>query len=146
VKEKHRIRVSLMPQVFSTVLEPNTDLIADRIKTISYLQQYMEVHINFSPIIYHDNWLEEYEKLFQQLEGIEFKSECILLTYNETQFKNNSVEINEICWKPLIQEKKNSEYADNNIRYKQYVKSDMVKKFKEVYSKYFDLNTIRYIF
>ena len=57
-KDKHRIRVSLMPQKYSDVLEPNTDSISKRIQSIPRLQEYMEVHINYSPIIYEEGWLD----------------------------------------------------------------------------------------
>jgi spore photoproduct lyase len=145
---KHRIRVSLMPQKYSSVLEPNTDLICDRIQSIPRLQKYMEVHINYSPIIYEDGWLDEYDKLFKMLaaEGIDLPCECIFLTYNHIQYARNSDDVNNICWKPDIQEIKNSQYADNNIRYKHFIKSEMINQFKELYSKYFDINNIRYIF
>lgn len=145
-KEKHRIRISLMPQIFSDILEPNTDLIEDRINCINKLQKVMEVHINFSPIIYHTNWLKEYEQLFQKLDKYNFKSECIFLTYNNNQYQRNSIEVNNLCWKPDIQEYKNSEYANNNIRYQWELKNNMINDFKHIYSKYFDLSTIRYIF
>lgn len=69
--QKNRIRVSLMPQIFSDILEPGTDKISDRISCIPELQKKFEVHINFSPIIYHKDWLQEYDKLFQQLQGID---------------------------------------------------------------------------
>jgi spore photoproduct lyase len=145
-KEKHRIRVSLMPQIFSDVLEPNTDSIDTRIDMIPKLQEKMEVHINFSPIVYHDNWLEHYKELFEKMKGLDFKSECIFLTYNKVQFIKNSETVNDICWKPDIQEAKDSQYAADNIRYKYNLKCKMVDQFKDLYSKYFDLSTIRYIF
>lgn len=144
--QKNRIRVSLMPQVFSDILEPHTDKIDDRIAAIHTLQKGFEVHINFSPIIYHKDWLAEYDKLFKKLDGIDFKSECIFLTYNENQYRRNSDQVNEICWKPEIQELKNSEYADNNIRYKRDLKKEMVLQFQELYQNYFPTDTIRYIF
>ena len=143
---KNRIRVSLMPQVYSDVLEPNTDKIDDRINVIPELQKKFEVHINFSPIIYHPGWLQEYDQLFQKLNGIEFKSECIFLTYNDVQYKNNTDQVNELCWKPEIQEAKNSQYVDGNIRYKWQLKNDMICQFKELYQNYFPIDTIRYIF
>ena len=144
--ERNRIRVSLMPQIYSDVLEPKTDKITDRIKAISKLQESFEVHINFSPIIYHPGWLAEYDKLFQLLEGINFKSECIFLTYNKVQHDRNSEEVNNLCWKPDIQELKNSEYADNNIRYQWEMKNKMILHFKQLYQNYFPINSIRYIF
>lgn len=143
---KNRIRVSLMPQIYSDVLEPNTDKILDRIAVIPYLQKHFEVHINFSPIIYHPGWLNEYESLFQKLSGIDFKSECIFLTYNNVQYERNSDIVNELCWKPEIQETKNSQYANDNIRYKWQLKNQMIAEFKHLYSKYFPIETIRYIF
>jgi spore photoproduct lyase len=144
--EKHRIRVSLMPQAFSNILEPNTDSIADRIASIPLLQEQMEVHINFSPIIFEEGWLDLYRDLFKQLKGIDFKSECIFLTYNNIQRDRNSDAVNAICSKPEIQEQKNSQYADNNIRYQYQYKARMIESFKQLYSEYFPLETIRYIF
>lgn len=146
IPDKHRIRISLMPQVFSDILERGTDSINNRIQTIQKLQEKIEVHINFSPIIYNDNWLKDYDELFKKLDGINFKSECIFLTYNDIQHKRNSDEVNSLCWNPAIQEKKDSQYAADNIRYKWKLKNKMVEDFKNLYSKYFDLDTIRYIF
>jgi spore photoproduct lyase len=143
---KHRIRVSLMPQFISSILEPNTDSIADRIAMIPILQTKMEVHINFSPIVYYPTWLEDYEELFKQLQGIDFKSECIFMTYNVNQFSRNGGDVNYYLWQPSIQESKNSEYAADNIRYQWQFKNSLIQQFKELYSKYFPLETIRYIF
>lgn len=145
---KHRIRVSLMPQKYADVLEPNTDKIVDRINAIKPLQKHMEVHINFSPIIYEEGWLKEYEELFKLLKakGINIPCECIFLTYNNIQHERNSEDVNQLCWKPDIQESKDSQYAADNIRYQWQLKKQMVEEFKKLYSKYFSLNNIRYIF
>jgi len=146
--DKHRIRVSLMPQIYSDVLEPGTDSIADRIASIPRLQQYMEVHINFSPIIYTDGWLDEYRKLFEQLKaaGIETKSECIFLTHNIQQHERNSAEVQELLWRPDIQEAKDSQYAPDNIRYQWQLKKQMIQEFTNLYSEFFNPDGIRYIF
>lgn len=148
VKDKHRIRVSLMPQKYSDVLEPGTDKIADRIAEIPKLQKVMEVHINFSPIIYTDGWLEEYEKLFQELKaaGIDVKCECIFLTHNKFQHERNSQPVRELLWKPECQEAKDSQYAPDNIRYQYELKRQLIHDFKSLYSEFFDLSNIRYIF
>lgn len=148
VPGKHRIRVSLMPQKYADVLEPNTDSIADRIAMIPKLQEKMEVHINFSPIIYEEGWLDEYRNLFETLiaTGINVPCECIFLTYNNRSYKNASDDVNALCWKPEIQESKNSEYAANNIRYQYQLKAKMIDQFTKLYSEYFDPKNIRYIF
>lgn len=143
---KHRIRISLMPQAFSDILEPNTESIESRISCIPALQEQMEVHINFSPIVYYPGWKQQYEKLFKQLKDFKFQSECIFLTYNKIQYQRNSKEVNGICWNPQIQESKNSQYAADNIRYRWDLKAKMIEEFKQMYSYYFDLSTIRYIF
>lgn len=147
-KEKNRIRVSLMPEVYSNILEPNTDKTQDRIFSIAKLQEQMEVHINYSPIVYTEGWLQEYNKLFKMVAdmGIDIPCECIFLTYNDIQYKRNSEQVNALCWAPDIQEHKNSTYAADNIRYKWQIKNEMVKQFKELYSQYWDVNSIRYIF
>ncbi len=143
---KHRIRISLMPQRISDILEPNTDRISERVAMIPTLQQKMEVHINFSPIVYYQGWLEDYEDLFKQLQGIDFKSECIFVTYNEIQKERNSPVVNNLLWQPSLQEHKNSQYAADNIRYKLGLKTKLINDFTNLYTKYFPLETIRYIF
>ena len=144
--DKHRIRVSLMPQRISDIMEPRTDKIQDRIDMIPILQEEMEVHVNFSPIIYYPGWLQDYDELFQQLLGIDFKSECIFLTYNNIQAERNSPEVNYYLWHPELQEAKNSEYANDNIRYQAKLKHVFIQEFLNLYCKYFPLESVRYIF
>ena len=51
-ENKIRIRFSLMPQIMSDLLEPNTSKIIDRIKAINaFIDAGYDVHINFSPVI-----------------------------------------------------------------------------------------------
>jgi spore photoproduct lyase len=146
--DKHRIRVSLMPQKYSDVLEPGTDLISDRIQSIAKLHKYMEVHINFSPIIYTEGWLEEYRDLFEQLKaaGVETKCECIFLTHNKFQHERNSEPVRDLLWRPEIQEAKDSQYVADNIRYQWQLKKQMIQDFTNLYAEYFDPAGIRYIF
>lgn len=147
-KDKHRIRVSLMPQKYSDVLERGTDKIADRIAEIPKLQEVMEVHINFSPIIYTDGWLDEYRLLFTQLKkaGVDVKCECIFLTHNVHQHERNSADVRELLWRPDIQEAKDSQYAPDNIRYQWKLKEQMINDFIRLYAEFFDPVNIRYIF
>lgn len=148
LKDKHRIRISLMPQIYSDVLEPGTDKISARIAEIPKLQDVMEVHINFSPIIYTDGWLAEYRKLFKELweAGIHVKCECIFLTHNIHQHERNSDEVRSLIWRPDIQEMKDSQYAPDNIRYQWQLKRQMIQDFTKLYSEFFDPAGIRYIF
>jgi spore photoproduct lyase len=145
---KHRLRVSLMPQKISDVLEPGTDKIIDRINMIPVLQEHLEVHINFSPIVYYKGWLTDYRELFEQVKaaGVQVSSECIFLTYNNIQHERNSDAVNELCWMPQFQEAKDSQYAADNIRYQYQLKAQLVQKFKTLYAEYFPIESIRYIF
>lgn len=145
---KHRIRVSLMPQEYSDVLEPGTDKITARIEAIPRLMQDLEVHINFSPIIYAEGWLDKYRKLFEQIKsaGIEVKSECIFLTHNIQQHERSSQSVRDLLWRPDIQEAKNSQYAPDNIRYQWQLKKQMIQDFTNLYAEYFNPAGIRYIF
>lgn len=145
---KHRVRVSLMPQVYSDILEAGTDKISVRLEQIPRLAKSFEVHINFSPIIYDKNWKEEYRLLFEQIKslGVDFKSECIFLTYSYQQKAQNSEKVNELCYDEDLQEIKTSQYGGDVLRYRHQIKAKFIREFKELYSEYFDLDTIRYIF
>lgn len=147
-KDKHRIRVSLMPQEYSDVLEPGTDKIQARIEEIPKLMEHLEVHINFSPIIYQNGWLDLYEKLFQDLRiaGVDTKCECIFLTHNVHQHERNSQPVRDLLWRPDIQEAKDSQYAADNIRYQWQLKKQMIQDFTHLYADYFNPAGIRYIF
>jgi len=148
--EKNRIRVSLMPQSISDILEPGTDKIADRIAAIPELMKKFEVQINYSPIVVYDNWEKDYEELFKQVKdaGINVPCECIFLTYSETQAERNSDEVNELCYINEIQEYKRPKYysEDKVLRYEHLLKSEFIDKFKEIYTKFWKEDTIRYIF
>ena len=138
-----------MPQKISSILEPNTDKIIDRINMIPVLQEKMEVHINFSPIVYYDTWLEDYKKLFEILKSknINVKCECIFLTYNENQaILQTNNEIKSLLYNPKIQESKNSQYAADNLRYEWQFKNKLISQFKQLYFEYFPIENIRYIF
>jgi len=80
------------------------------------------------------------------MKGINVPCECIFLTYNNTSYNNASDTVNALCWKPEIQEKKDSQYAADNIRYKYQLKAQMIENFKKLYGEYFNTKNIRYIF
>ena len=152
-EKKVRIRFSLMPQKLSTILEPNTPDIIDRIKAIDdFINAGYEVHINFSPIIVYDNWLEDYRFLFEMVSDYvksknEVFSECIFLTHNEHKhLANINRKGEELLWKPEIQESKVSQYGGNNVRYKRNKKYQYIKEFKELHKELINWNKIRYIF
>jgi len=154
-EKKIRIRFSLMPQHYSDLLEPNTSSILERIKAINrFIEAGYDVHINFSPVIVHDKWLEHYEYLFKQVnEHVSYKdlvkAEVIFLTHNEEKHKRNLIYGTPgeyLIWKPEIQESKISQYGGKNIRYKAGLKAQYIKEWTRLHDEIIPWNTIRYIF
>lgn len=152
---KIRIRFSLMPQKISSILEPNTPDIIDRIKAIdAFIDAGYEVHVNYSPIVVYKGWLEDYEELFHMMSDYvdnkdEVLSECIFLTHNEVKhYANLRVERpgEDLLWTPHNQQTKKSNYGGINLRYHVHKKSKYVRQFRELHSKVIPWNTIRYIF
>ena len=156
---KIRIRFSIMPEKWREILEPNTSSIDERLRSVSdFLDAGYEVHLNFSPVIVHDNWLIEYELLFDIIGKHCYihhwpqktvKAEVIFLTHNEDKHKYNlanNLPGEELLWVPKIQEGKVSQYGGENIRYEHNRKADYIKQFTELHDEIIPWNTIRYIF
>jgi spore photoproduct lyase len=152
---KIRIRFSLMPEKYSRVLEPHTTPIDLRIKAIDrFIQAGYDVHINFSPVIVTNGWMDEYPELFRQVDGIvenkdKVKAEVIFLTHNAAKHKHNlanGIPGEDLLWKPMIQESKISEYGGKNIRYTAHLKKRYINYFKRFHEEIIPWNTIRYIF
>lgn len=152
---KIRIRFSLMPQSISDKLEPNTSKIIDRIKAINaFIDGGYEVHINFSPVVVYDNWLEDYEYLFQMVDNYvdyqnEVKCEVIFLTHNENKHNYNlanNITGESLLWNTDIQENKVSQYGGKNIRYKHNLKAQYIKQWTDLHNRIIPKNEIRYIF
>jgi len=152
---KIRIRFSLMPQHMSTLHEPHTSKIIDRIKAIdAFIDAGYDVHVNFSPVILYKNWEKDYADLFQMLNDyVEYKeqvlAEVIFLTHNESKhFANmdNHPETEKHLWVPKIQEVKTSQYGGKNVRYKLTLKRHYINRFIELHNSIIPWNTIRYIF
>jgi len=142
--KKPRVRVSLMPQKYSKILEPKMQLVRHRIYDINRLKQLgWEVHINYSPLIFYPGWKEEYNYLFRKVKEIagENKCEVIALTNHRFQMVRSSAEAQELM-------KYSSEVKNKSgvLRYPLAHKTRLLNEFKSIYAKYFDLNTIRYIF
>jgi len=152
---KMRIRFSLMPQHKSDLHEPKTSKIIDRIKAIdAFIDAGYDVHVNYSPIIVYDGWLDDYADLFHMMnEHVKYKdqvlAECIFLTHN---FKKHTINLGrhpetEVdLWILTKQELKTSQYGGENVRYKLGMKSEYINQFKQLHKSIVPWNKIRYIF
>ncbi len=157
-EQKIRIRYSIMPQAISDILEPNTTKISDRINAIlPFIQAGYDVHINFSPIVVYENWLENYRMLFseiaqkvpEELRTI-VKAECIFLTHNSWQHERNLTEgraiSEQLLWQPKLQETKLGRYKSEAVRYHHPIKRQFINQWQKLHEEIIPWNTIRYIF
>ena len=154
-ERKIRIRFSLMPQRKADIHEPETSKIIDRILAIdAFIFAGYDVHVNFSPIMVYDGWLNDYSELFRLMDKyVEIKenvfSECIFLTHNESKHLDN-LKYNPVTekdlWTPNIQETKISQYGGKNVRYNYQLKREYIKDFVDLHDKIIPWNKIRYIF
>lgn len=139
-----RVRVSLMPQRYSNILEPSMQKIESRIHDVNRLKELgWQVHLNYSPLVFHDDWPELYEELFVMVKDIagENKCEVIALTNHVNQMIKASDEAREIM--KYSDEIKN---GSGVMRYPIAKKHKLLEMFKQIYANYFDIGTIRYIF
>mgnify|MGYP003641611793 FL=1 len=156
-ERKVRIRFSLMPQKLSSVLEPGTSSIVDRIHAINdFYEAGYDVHINYSPIIAYQETTEDYKELFKLVDDIvddnikEYvKCECIFLTHNVKMHKyniDNNVKGEEYLWTPGKQESKLSQFGGRNIRYSYKYKAGLKEYFIKLHNNMLPWQEIRYIF
>lgn len=152
---KVRIRFSIMPQSIANILEPNTPKITDRIKAVNtFTDAGYDVHINYSPVVVYARWLNDYAKLFQEVNNVvkhkdKVLSEVIFMTHNANKHKYN-LENNKpgehLLWQPELQEAKKSQYGGDNIRYKWRDKQGYIAEWSELHNNIIPWNKIRYIF
>jgi spore photoproduct lyase len=142
--KKPRVRVSVMPQVYSDILEPKMQSIKSRIEDINRLKSLgWEVHINYSPVVFYPGWEDEYRALFNEVKKIAGKNKCEVIAL--TNHINQMVRANEDA-KELMQY--SSEIKNNSgvMRYPLRYKTQWLYKFKNIYKEFFEIDTIRYIF
>lgn len=154
---KTRIRFSLMPHDKAQVIDIRTSSIDDRINAVNdFVEAGYEVHLNFAPVVYYDGWLQDYDRLFQQVDDTlspqaktQVQSEVIFLTHNEDLHQVNlgwHPQGEALLWRPDIQEVKYSETGGKNVRYKRGFKGQLVNQFCELLTQRLPYCTIRYAF
>ena len=155
---KVRIRFSLMPQSVSDYLEPKTSKIADRLAAIvPFIEAGYDVHVNFSPIVFYEGWLDDYRELFEQLNAAVpdayrhiVQAEGIMVTHNPWQhkrnLKNGMTESEALLWRPDIQEYKRSNYGSSAVRYQRGLKAELTEAWLRLHDEVVPWNTVRYLF
>jgi len=124
-----RVRFSLMPEPLAHRLDLRTSRIAERIAAIDdFVEAGYEVHLNFSPVVVHEQWLEQWAELFDQVDDVlgerakaQLACEIIFLTHNEPLHEVNlgwHPRGEELLWRPDLQEPKTSHSGQANVRYR----------------------------
>ncbi|WP_294394003.1 spore photoproduct lyase family protein [uncultured Sphingomonas sp.] len=135
-----RIRFSLMPETIARIVDVRTSPMSERIAAINdFVEAGYEVHVNFSPVIVHEQWGGEWKALFAQLDDAlsprakaQLKCEVIFLTHNESLHQLNlrwHPGAEEWLWRPDIQERKWSQSGMQNLRYKAAWKRQWLDRF-----------------
>jgi spore photoproduct lyase family protein len=156
-QRKTRIRFSLMPSHIAKLVDVRTSSISNRIEAIQpFYEAGYEVHLNFSPVIVYDGWLQDYQVLFEFLADTlsedvksQLKAEVIFLTHNKDLHLLNEEwhpKAEKLLWQPHLQEAKISKYGGNNLRYQWKKKASYIEAFKTIAKKYMPYMQIRYIF
>jgi len=123
-----RVRFSLMPAAVSRRVDLRTSPIAQRIEAIDdFVAAGYEVHVNLSPVIVHDGWLEAWDELLTRLDDgtgpaakDQMGAEVIFLTHNEALHEVNlgwHPRGEELLWRPDLQQRKRSQTGGWNLRY-----------------------------
>jgi spore photoproduct lyase len=152
-----RIRFSLMPLADSKLLDLRTSPIAERLSAIDdFLAAGYEVHVNFSPVVIRDGWLEDWAQLLSDLHdatGPAFKSqaaaEVIFLTHNDRLHEVNlgwHPKAEDVLWQPEIQQPKRSQTGGLNVRYRTGFKGKQVAALTDLIAERTPWLRVRYAF
>ncbi|MGR6915306.1 spore photoproduct lyase family protein [[Actinomadura] parvosata] len=152
-----RIRFSLMPQADSKLLDIRTSPIAARIEAINdFVAAGYEVHVNFSPVVVRDGWLEDWSTLLTHLGDTlspearaQLAAEVIFLTHNDRLHEVNlgwHPKAEEVLWRPDLQQVKRSETGGWNVRYRTGHKARYVNALTDLIGQRLPYCRIRYAF
>ena len=154
---KTRVRISLMPREAARVVDVRTTPIAQRIAFIDELVRAgYEVHVNLSPVVVYDGWLDDWAELCDQLDAAlspasraQLAAEVIFLTHNAQLHDVNlgwHPAAEELLWTPQWQEEKRSEQGGVNVRYRTGLKGQLVKQLLGVLEEKLPYCRVRYAF
>ncbi|MEX5295382.1 spore photoproduct lyase family protein [Kocuria sp. CPCC 205268] len=152
-----RVRFSLMPAHLAKLTDIRTTPVPERIAAIDeFVGAGYEVHVNFSPVIVTDTWLEDWAELFEQLDaGLspaakeQLASEVIFLTHNAQLHEVNTQwhpKAEEVLWRPDLQETKRSQNGALNVRYRFRDKQRYLEQFLALLHAKLPYCDVRYAF
>lgn len=156
-QQKTRIRFSLMPHIMSKLVDVRTSPISERIDVMNdFVDAGFEVNVNFAPVIFYDNWLDDWTKLLEELNDKlnektkqQLVAEIIFLTHNEALHQVNMgwhPRAEDVLWKPDMQEVKYSQTGGRNVRYKRGIKKGLVDTLLDLVHEHLPYCPVRYAF
>ncbi|OPG06912.1 spore photoproduct lyase family protein [Microbispora sp. GKU 823] len=152
-----RVRFSLMPAADAKLLDIRTSPVAERIAAIDdFVEAGYEVHVNFSPVVVRDGWLEDWAELLGQLDDAlspaaraQLAAEVIFLTHNDRLHEVNlgwHPKAEEVLWRPDLQQPKRSQTGGWNVRYKTGHKGRYVTALTDLIADKIPYCRVRYAF
>ncbi len=152
-----RVRFSLMPEEVAKVLDVRTSPVAERLAALDdFVAAGYEVHVNLSPVVVTDGWLQQWARLLDQLGEAtneatkrQLAAEVIFLTHNERLHEVNlgwHPRAEELLWRPELQERKRSEHGGVNVRYRTGQKGRHVRQLLDLIAERAPYLDVRYAF
>jgi spore photoproduct lyase family protein len=152
-----RVRFSLMPAADSRLLDLRTSTVADRLAAVDdFVAAGYEVHVNLSPVVVRDGWLDDWAQLLDDLAdatGPAFKAqaaaEVIFLTHNDRLHEVNlgwHPKAEQVLWRPELQEEKRSQTGGRNVRYRTGFKGEQVRALTDLIAARTPWLRVRYAF
>jgi spore photoproduct lyase len=156
-RTRTRIRFSLMPPADAKLLDIRTSPVPDRIAAINdFVDAGYEVHVNLSPVVVRDGWLEDWAELLEHLDDAlspqaraQLAAEVIFLTHNDRLHEVNlgwHPKAEEVLWRPDLQQPKRSETGGWNVRYRTGHKGRYVAALTDLIADRLPYCRVRYAF
>lgn len=152
-----RVRFSLMPEDVAKRLDLRTSRISERIAAIDdFVEAGYEVHLNFSPVVVHEGWLEGWRELFRQVDAQvsertrqQLACEVIFLTHDEGLHEVNlgwHPQGEDLIWRPDLQETKVNHAGATTLRYRARWKATWRDRLLAVLAEEMPYCRVRYAF
>jgi spore photoproduct lyase len=152
-----RVRFSVMPHAMARLLDLRTSPVAARIAAVDdFVAAGYEVHLNLSPVVVEEGWLEQWAELFAELDDVlspaakaQAAAEVVFLTHNEGLHEVNlgwHPRAEQVLWRPELQETKTSGNGMVNVRYRHGWKSTWRQRLLDLMAERVPWLTVRYAF
>ncbi|MFD7658337.1 spore photoproduct lyase family protein [Actinosynnema sp. NPDC059797] len=152
-----RVRFSLMPERTAKLLDIRTSPMAERLAALDdFRAAGYEVHVNLSPVVVHDGWLDDWRELLEALGDAaspgtraQLAAEVIMLTHNRALHEVNlrwHPKAEELLWRPDLQEVKRSEGGGVNVRYRAGLKRGLLDELLALIDRHAPYLRVRYAF